>query len=156
MLISCIKLDHALYSINYGMYNLHFFGIIIVLPVVEVTATRTRVLIGDTVTLTCSVTTGDPSYANYTWTFMSAILPEITNTLTLTISGMNDLGNYICEATNVAGSGSGTISIEQGGIIMLTNVNVNIINLLKMSLIFLNKLCSSPRSGYSTTSTYCC
>ena len=110
------------------MYNfcaMHiFFDIIIVLPVVEVTATRTRVLIGDNVTLTCTVTTGDPSYATYTWTFMSVSLQEMTNVLTLTISDVNDFGNYTCEATNVAGSGSGTISIEQGGIIMLTNVNI--------------------------------
>ncbi|MCG8623150.1 MAG: immunoglobulin domain-containing protein [Proteobacteria bacterium] len=91
---------------------------------VEVIATRTRVLIGDTVNLTCNVTTGDPSYANYTWTFMSARLQEVTNVLMLTINNASNFGNYICEATNVAGSGSGTISIEQGGIIMLTNVNV--------------------------------
>ena len=95
-----------------------------VLPVVEVTATRTRVLIGDMVNLTCNVMTGDPSYANYTWTFMSTSLQEMTNVLTLTISNVSNFGNYICEATNVAGSGSGTVSIEQGGIIMLTNVNV--------------------------------
>ena len=90
-----------------------------VLPVVEVIATRTRVLIGDMVNLTCNVTTGDPSYANYTWTFnfMSGSLQEMTNVLTLTISNASNFGNYTCEATNVAGSGSGTVSIEQGGII---------------------------------------
>ena len=94
---------------------------IIVIPVVEVTATRTRVLVGDMVTLTCNVTIGNPSYVTYTWTSMNTntntnmTLPEMTNTLTLTIGDVNDFGNYICEATNVAGSGSGTASIEQGG-----------------------------------------
>ena len=92
-----------------------------VVPVVEVTATRTGVLIGDMVTLTCSVTAGNPSYVTYTWTFMNTntntnvSLSEMTNTLTRTIGDANDFGNYICEATNLAGSGSGTVRIELGG-----------------------------------------
>lgn len=86
----------------------------IVLPVVEVAATRTRVLIGDMVTLTCSVTTGNASYVAYLWTLMSASI-STNNTLTLTIENVNEFGNYTCEATNVAGTGSGTVTIEQGG-----------------------------------------
>ena len=92
-----------------------------VIPVVEVTVTRSRVLVGDMVTITCNVTTGNPSYVTYTWNVMNTntntniSLSEMTNTLTLTIGDVNDFGNYICEATNVAGSGSGTARIEQGG-----------------------------------------
>ena len=110
------------------------FVFIIVVPIVEVTATHTRILVGDTVTLTCNVTTGDPSYVVYTWTFMNASTntnmtrPEMTNTLTLTIGNVNEFGNYICEARNDAGTGSGTATIEQGGKIITDQcvcVNVN-------------------------------
>ena len=85
-----------------------------VVPVVEVTATRTGVLIGDMVTLTCSVINGNPSYVTYSWRFMNTNITT-SNILTLTIENVNDFGNYICEATNLAGSGNGTVSIAQGG-----------------------------------------
>ena len=96
-------------------YVITFCLVCSVVPVVEVTATRTRVLVGDNVTLTCSVTTGNSSYVTYLWTFMNTNITT-SNTLTLTIENVNNFGNYICEATNLAGSGSGTVSIEQGGI----------------------------------------
>ena len=95
-------------------------------PVVEVTATRTRALVGDTITLTCNVTTGDPSYVTYLWTLLSTStntnmnLSEATNnTLTLTIGNTNDFGNYTCQATNLAGSGRGTVIIDQGGKVII-------------------------------------
>ena len=89
-----------------------------VLPEVEVTATLTRVVVGNSTTLTCTVTRSNPM-GSYTYRWVhnnSIILNETTNMLTVSIMTESDVGVYRCEVTNSAGlSGSNTAAIELGG-----------------------------------------
>ena len=88
-------------------------------PEVEVTATLTRVVVGNSTTLTCTVTRSIPmgSYT-YTWVHNNfIILPgETSSILTVSILTESNVGVYHCEVTNSAGlSGSNTTTIELGG-----------------------------------------
>ena len=87
-------------------------------PEVEVTATLTRVVVGNSTNLTCTVTRSNPvgSYT-YTWMHNNSMLPgETSNMLTVSILTESDVGVYHCEVTNSAGlTGSNTTNIELGG-----------------------------------------
>ena len=103
-------------SVLYGCYftdsDLHT----LVVPVVNVTADRTRVGPGGAATLTCTVTRGNPMTYTYSWTHVgAALLGETSATLSLTSFSMDAVGTYTCEVVNDAGSGMGSITIELGG-----------------------------------------
>ena len=87
-------------------------------PEVQVTATPTRVVVGNSTTLTCTVTRSNPmgSYT-YRWVHNNSItLSETSSMLTVNIVMESNLGTYLCEVTNSAGlSGNGTTTIELGG-----------------------------------------
>jgi len=87
-------------------------------PEVQVTATLTRVVVGNSTTLTCTVTRSNPmgSYT-YRWVHNNSItLSETSSMLTVNIMTESNLGTYHCEVTNSAGlSGNGTTTIELGG-----------------------------------------
>ena len=88
-------------------------------PEVQVTATLTRVVVGNSTTLACTVTRSNPmgSYT-YRWVHNNSITltGETSSMLTVTITTESNLGTYRCEVTNSAGlSGNGTITIELGG-----------------------------------------
>ena len=86
-------------------------------PEVEVTATLTRVVVGNSTTLTCTVTRSIPvgSYT-YRWVHNDSItLSETSSMLTVSILMESDVGIYHCEVTNSAGlSGSNTTTIKLG------------------------------------------
>ena len=86
-------------------------------PEVNLTADRTRVGLGDAVTLTCNVTRANPMPTTYIWTNLdtSDTISEISDTLTLPSITVTDLATYRCEAVNDAGTGMDTVTIEQGG-----------------------------------------
>ena len=88
-------------------------------PEVEVTATLTRVVVGNSTTLTCTVTRSNPMGGyTYRWVHNNSItLPgETSSVLTVSIMTESDVGIYRCEVTNSAGlSGSNTTTIELGG-----------------------------------------
>ena len=85
---------------------------------IEVTATLTRFVIGNSATLTCTVARSNPmgSYT-YRWMHNSSItLNETSNMLTVSILREPDVGVYHCEVTNSAGlRGSNSTTIELGG-----------------------------------------
>ncbi len=90
-----------------------------VVPVVEITATNTLVSLGDDVIISCSVLRGNPSNYNYTITNINTGSKTTTGpTLTLTGIEMTDIGTYRCDVTNLAGTGSASVTIELGGEIM--------------------------------------
>ena len=111
-------LHHVCCSLNY--YNIcsvaHSANA--VPPEVEVTATLTRVVVGNSTTLTCTVTRSIPmgSYT-YRWVHNNSItLSETSSMLTVSILTESDVGVYRCEVTNSAGlSGGNTATIELGG-----------------------------------------
>jgi hypothetical protein len=83
-------------------------------PEVVVTADRIRVGLGDTITLSCTVTRTNPETdGNYVWTSPSGIVTNGTsNTLVVAIQ---DFGTYTCDVTNTAGvTGTGNLTIGQG------------------------------------------
>ena len=86
-------------------------------PEVEVTVTLTRVVVGNSTTLTCTVTRSNPM-GSYTYRWMhnnSISLGETSNTLTVSILTGSDIGVYHCEVTNSARlSGSNSTTIELG------------------------------------------
>ena len=89
----------------------------VVPPEVEVTATLTRVVVGNSTTLTCTVTRSVPM-GNYTyrWVHNNSIpLGETSSMLTVSIMTESDVGIYHCEVTNSAGlCGSNTTTIKLG------------------------------------------
>ena len=99
-----------------GHYN-YILGCSNVVPV-QVTAALTRVVAGNSTTLTCTVTRSNPmgSYS-YRWVHNnSMMLSEASNMLTVTITTESNLGTYRCEVTNSAGlSGGDATTIELGG-----------------------------------------
>ncbi len=83
----------------------------------EVSATpQARIALGQSVSLFCNVTRANPNVnLTYVWRIVSvSTLTEETNTLVLSNITADQFGTYQCEVTNDAGSGSATISIEQG------------------------------------------
>ena len=92
-------------------------------PEVQVTATLTRVVVGNSTTLTCTVTRSNPmgSYT-YRWVHNNSITLSETNCmlstdmLTVNILMESNVGTYRCEVTNSAGlSGNDTTTTELGG-----------------------------------------
>ena len=87
-------------------------------PEVEVTATLTRVVVGNSTSLTCTVTRSNPM-GGYTYTWVhnnSIILSETSSILTVSIMTESDVGVYCCEVNNSADlTGSNTTTIELGG-----------------------------------------
>ena len=79
-------------------------------------ATRTRIQIGGTITLTCNVTRSNPSdNLVYTWLLVpSTSITESTTTLDVTPVTADDYGTYQCSVDNGAGTGVANITIEQG------------------------------------------
>lgn len=66
----------------------------------------------NTATLTCTVTRGIPGIYNYTWFYEGIVLPfERSSTLT----GVNEVGTYMCEVENEAGAGMDSIYISLKG-----------------------------------------
>ena len=78
---------------------------------------RTRIALGQSVTLTCNVTKANPTAFTYEWTLEgTGTLPsETSETLTLSNIMASQFGTYRCDVTNAAGTGSDTITIEEGG-----------------------------------------
>ncbi len=86
-------------------------------PEVEVSATpQARIALGQSVSLFCNVTRVNPNVNfTYVWRRVSVSnLTEETNTLVLSNITADQFGDYQCEVTNDAGSGSGTIPIQRG------------------------------------------
>ena len=87
-------------------------------PEVEVTVTLTRVVVGNSTNLTCTVIRSNP-IGSYTYRWMhndSITLSETSNMLIISILTESNLGVYRCKVTNSAGlSGSNTTTIELGG-----------------------------------------
>ena len=90
-------------------------------PEVTVTATSSRIALGQSTDLTCSITRSVPS--NYTIEWILTNTDDVTTTLsdteeTLVITDIteNEFGVYTCTVTNLADlTGSANITIEQGG-----------------------------------------
>ena len=91
-------------------------------PMVEVNATdRSRVAVGESVTITCEVISGgNPSSNSFMWYLNNSLITP--NTTTLTSSSINlpavmesDIGTYTCRVTNDVGKGNNRISIAFGG-----------------------------------------
>ena len=87
-------------------------------PVVDIVATpQERIALGQSVTLTCNVTKANPMVFTYEWTFedTGTTLSETSETLTLSNIMASQFGTYTCDVTNDAGTGSDTVTIEEGG-----------------------------------------
>ena len=90
-------------------------------PEVTVTATSSRIALGQSTNLTCSITRSVPSNYTIEWTLtntddVATTLSDTEETLVITDIAENEFGVYTCNATNSAGlSGSANITIEQGG-----------------------------------------
>ena len=97
---------------------LFLFFVHAVSPEVQVTASLTRVVVGNSTTLTCNVTRSNPmgSYT-YRWVHNNSItLSETSSMLTVTVLTESNLGSYRCEVTNSAGlNGSNATAIVLGG-----------------------------------------
>ena len=86
-------------------------------PEVEVTATLTRVAVGNTTTLTCTVNRSNPMGGyTYRWVHNDSItLSENGSMLTVSVLSESNFGVYRCEVTNSAGlSGSKMTTIGHG------------------------------------------
>ena len=87
-----------------------------VLPEVNAVTNSTTVNLEDTITINCSVQRGNPTYNSF-----SIVHADTSTTVstgqshTLTNIQEADLGTYRCDVTNGAGTGSASVTIEQGG-----------------------------------------
>ena len=98
-------------------YSIHGHSLPIpVVPEVQLTASPQAVLLGGSTMLTCSIIRANPMHYNFTWTRGDGptTFTETGNTLTLSNVTESDLGVYRCTVTNTAGTGSGTVVLEQG------------------------------------------
>ena len=78
-------------------------------------ASRQRVNIGASVTLSCSVNRSNPEVSTYLWTNENGSTIMAGENITITLSLMNNFGTYYCTVNNTAGfSGSDSVTIEQG------------------------------------------
>ena len=103
------------------MYHSWITACITVPPEVSVSATKTRIAVGQSTTLTCSVIRNNPSGIITTWSFTdihNTTLPlpgETEFTLQLLEIMEDEFGTYKCNVTNAADlSGTADIAIEQG------------------------------------------
>ena len=90
-------------------------------PEVSVSATQTRITVGQSTILTCSIIASNPNDPTFAWSFtdtsgVTTILSgETGQTLQLSNIAENEFGTYICNAINSANlSGTVNIIIEQG------------------------------------------
>ena len=90
-------------------------------PEVSVTATQTRIAVGQSTTLSCSIDASNPDDSTITWFLtdtsdVTTILSgETGQTLQLSDIAEDEFGTYTCNATNSEDlSGSADITIEQG------------------------------------------
>ena len=87
----------------------------IVFPEVQVMASRQRVNIGTSVTLSCSVNRTNPEVSTYVWINEDGSTVMVGENITITFSSTSDFGTYHCTVNNTAGfSGSDSVTIEQG------------------------------------------
>ena len=100
----------------------------------SVSATQTRIAVGQSTTLTCSVDRSNPNGITYAWSFtdtsdVTTILSgETGQTLQLSDIIQNEFGTYTCNATNSEGlSGTADITIEQGCKPTLTDTTIIIL-----------------------------
>ena len=90
-------------------------------PEVTVTATSSRIALGQSTDLICSITRSVPSNYTIKWTLtntddVTTTLSDIEDTLVVTDIAEDMFGIYTCTATNSAHlSGSANITIKQGG-----------------------------------------
>ena len=78
-------------------------------------ASRQRVNIGASVTLSCSVNRTNPEVSTYVWTNENGSTVMVGENITITFLSTNDFGTYWCTVNNTAGfSGSDSVTIEQG------------------------------------------
>ena len=110
---------HVFFSHGHSILHRFSCSITAAPPEVEVTATLTRVVVGNSTTLTCTVTRSNPM-GSYTYRWMhnnSITLPgETSSMLTVSILSESNLGVYLCEVINSANlTGSNTTTIELGG-----------------------------------------
>ena len=102
------------------MYQgLILFCVITYLALPEVTVADIDTAIpGENVTLNCSAATGNTPFT-YQWTMqgISDILNNDTSSgvLVLTDIVLTDFGTYICNVSNIFGSSTSDINLEQGG-----------------------------------------
>lgn len=89
----------------------------LVVPSVEVVASRTKVALGESTTLHCGVTRTNPAIDTYVWMHENSgiALVDGNDTLTVMFATEQHFGVITCNATNAAGrSGSGSVMIERG------------------------------------------
>ena len=89
-------------------------------PELTVSATSTRIALGQSTDLMCSISRNVPADFTIEWTLTdgdgaTTTLNETGETLVLSDITEDGFGAYTCTATNSAGlSGSGNVTIEQG------------------------------------------
>ena len=101
-----------------SVHTLNLPVLFAVVPEVEVTSDipNNRINIGGTITLTCSVSRGNPASYTYEWSLVGSNdkITETSNTLTVSVTSLNQLGTYECIVDNGIGTGSGNITIVEG------------------------------------------
>ena len=103
------------------MYSFRSYYIHTVAPEVDVSATSTRIAVGQSTTLTCSISRSNPSNYTIEWSLtntndVTTTLAEAGETLVVTDIADDEFGTYTCNVTNSADlSGSANITIEEGG-----------------------------------------
>ena len=119
-------------------------------PEVSVTATQTRIAVGQSTTLTCSIIASNPDVSTISWSFTNTsgattiLSGETGQTLQVSDIAENEFGIYMCTATNSEGlSGTGDITIEQGCKNTLIEVFVH------YNESFAHYICRYTRSDYS-------
>ena len=107
------------------VYKAHFVNVLMfsltVPSEVSVTATQTRIAVGQSTTLTCSIAASNPNDSTISWSFTNTsgattiLSGETGQTLELSDIAENEFGSYTCTATNSEDlSGTADITIEQG------------------------------------------
>ena len=84
----------------------------------EITATITAVIIGEDVTITCSVLRGNSASYSFSIVHNDSVISSNSILLLINIQ-LADLGTYRCDVTNDAGTGNDSVTILQGGKIQL-------------------------------------
>ena len=90
-------------------------------PEVSVSATRTRVPVNGSTSLTCSVASSNPPDFSLVWTLtnttgVTTTLNTADQTLELSGLGLDQFGTYTCNVTNSEGlSGEANVILEEGG-----------------------------------------
>ena len=102
-----------------------FSLIVVAVPEVNLTADRTRVAAGDSVTLTCTALLGNPMTYTFSWfhngmsTTASTAMQQSSSTLSITSIKEDDIGVYSCSVNNGFGIGMNNITISFGGTVYI-------------------------------------